>query len=63
MYKADIKIERDSLEILFDVMSERFDQPKHESDLNDEVTKYLNLPYFFSKLFTKQEINSISEVD
>lgn len=63
MFRADIKIERDQLELLFDVMSERFDQPKNEEeDLVAEV-RHLNLPYFYSKLFTKSEINSVSEVD
>lgn len=62
MLRADIKVERDQLELLFDVMSERFDQPKNEEDFIQEV-KHLNLPFFYSKLFTKSEINSVSEVD
>ena len=43
-------------------MAERFDQPK-DQDEHVSGTKHLNLPYFYSKLFTKSEINSVSEVD
>ena len=65
IYRAEIKIERDQLELLFDVMSERFDNPRDAQVLENDkpVVKYLNLPYFFSKLFTKSEVMSMSEVD
>lgn len=61
MYRAEIKIDRDSLELLFDVMAERFDQPRPD-DMQAEV-KHLNLPFFFAKLFTKSEVQAVSEVD
>jgi hypothetical protein len=61
MYRADIKIDRDSLELLFDVMAERFDEPRPD-DIQAEV-KHLNLPFFFAKLFTKSEVQAVSEVD
>jgi hypothetical protein len=58
IYRADIKVDRDQLELLFDVMSERFDSPRDGQTVDDDkpVVKYLNLPYFFSKLFTKSEV-------
>lgn len=64
IYRADLKIERDQLELLFDVMSERFDQPlTEEQDLMTPEVKHLNLPFFYSKLFTKSEVQAVSEVD
>lgn len=63
IYRADLKIERDQLELLFDVMSERFDQPLTDDDGMTAEIKHLNLPFFYSKLFTKNEVNAVSEVD
>lgn len=46
-------------------MSERFDtqKPDEENSNPDQDVKYLNLPYFFSKLFTVSEVRDITEVD
>ena len=63
--RAGIAVDRDNLELLFDVMSERFDtqKPDEENSHPDQDVKYLNLPYFFSKLFTVSEVRDITEVD
>jgi len=63
MFRAEIKIERDQLELLFDVMSERFDQPKNPEDELVAEVRHLNLPFFYSKLFVKSELQAVSEVD
>ena len=46
-------------------MSERFDtqKPDEENSHPEQDEKYLNLPYFFSKLFTVSEVRDITEVD
>ena len=61
---------RDQLELLFDVLSERFDSNTQEQDGNEQQAaelqaekKYLYLPYFMSKLFKMGEVRDISEVD
>jgi MoxR-like ATPase len=62
IYRADLKIERDQLELLFEVISERFDDPIAK-DKNVPPQKYLNLPFFYSKLFRQNETSAIQEVD
>ena len=68
-YRAKVNITRDSLEFLFDVMSERFSQPSkvvNGSDPNDAPkveSKFLNLIFFMGKLFTNHESREINEVD
>jgi len=76
-YLAGVNISRENLEFLFDVMSERFVKgqgPDREnkkgtlskSDLKNianSETKYLNLLYFFGKIFQKNERREVTEVD
>jgi hypothetical protein len=69
-------VPRENLEFLFDVMSEKFvkgsniDQSNKEPLSKAEVqasiqaeTKYLNLLFFFGKLFQKNERREVTEVD
>ena len=56
---------RDSLEFLFDVMSERFTAPKSmdNPDAPQLEDQYLNLVFFMGKLFSKHENREVNEVD
>ena len=56
---------RDSLEFLFDVMSERFQSPSTVDDPNalSDQSKYLNLIFFMGKLFSRHENREVYEVD
>lgn len=57
---------RDSLEFLFDVMSERFLDPKTSDQQEGEPrseSKFLNLIFFMGKLFSRHENREINEVD
>lgn len=75
-YLAKVDIERENLEFLFDAMSERFVRgakfeqkgkvplSRAEQDFNDEAEKkYLNLYFFFGKLFQQFERREVTEVD
>ena len=67
--RAGVNIDRDNLELLFDVMSERFEtQSSIPSDSQEQIelvseVRHLHLPFFFSKLFTVSEFKDVSEVD
>lgn len=61
--KLEPKIDRDSLELLFDIMAERFEKPLMQNKEEIVEVKYLNLPFFFSKLFARGEDAAVSEVD
>ena len=63
---------RDTLEFLFDVMSEPYTLPKTEYESKKEntnpnsdaaVTKVLNLQFFMEKLFARHEHQEIDEVE
>ena len=56
-YKVGLKIRRESLEFIFDVMSERF------GDMEQGESQFLNLVFFMGKLFTKNEHREVDEVD
>ena len=61
-----MKITRDSLEFLFDVMSERFASPTSAGENVDapkEESKFLNLIFFMGKLFNRNENREVNEVD
>lgn len=65
-YRANVKITRDSLEFLFDVMSERFASPTsngEDPNAPKEESKYLNLIFFMGKLFNRNENREVNEVD
>ena len=66
-YRAKVNMTRDSLEFLFDVMSERFAAAgaSGEEDPNapKAESKYLNLIFFMGKLFNKNENREVNEVD
>ena len=46
----------------FETHNSNFDQHSEQSEPVAEV-KHLNLPFFFSKLFTLSEFKDVSEVD
>ena len=60
-----MNITRDSLEFLFDVMSDRFTDPNTQDDPHapQKESQYLNLIFFMGKLFSKHENREINEVD
>jgi hypothetical protein len=51
---------RDNLEHLFEVMSERFDEPTDETQSSE---KFIDLKFFNQKLFTTQECREVTEVE
>lgn len=75
-YLAKVNVNRENLEFLFDVMSEKFvrgnniDPNRKEPLTKAELAfnaqaekKYLNLLFFFGKLFQKNEVREVTEVD
>ena len=65
-YRAKVNITRDSLEFLFDVMSERFQEPPGHDEPADaprREAKYLNMIFFMGKLFSRHENREVNEVD
>lgn len=74
VYLAKVNVPRENLEFLFDVMSERFvkgskeesEQPQSKAEQQANLQaekKYLNLLFFFGKLFQKNERREVTEVD
>lgn len=61
MYKAGINIDRDRLEQLFDVMAD--DLSVEGEQPREDEQKYLHLPFFMSKLFQKEEMEDINDID
>ena len=64
-YRAKVNLTRDSLEFLFDVMSERFadNAPQEDPRAPKAEVKYLNLIFFMGKLFSRHENREVIEVD
>ena len=68
--RADVGMERDTLEFLFDIMSESYTMPKTDYEpkgmaVDDEQTveRVVPLDFFMSKLFQTQETREIDEVE
>jgi len=67
--RADVGMERDTLEFLFDIMSESYTMPKTDyepkgmEDDEQTVERVVPLDFFMSKLFQTQETREIDEVE
>lgn len=61
--KASIKEDRDVLELLFDVVAEKFNTNRSEGTTSNDEEKILSITYFINKLFSTSEITEINELD
>ncbi len=61
--KAEIFIDRDMLEFLFDVVSEKFNTKTEKGKTSNSDSKVLNISYFINKLFSQAESSEIFEID
>ncbi len=61
--KAGIKVDRDVLELLFDVVAEKFNTSRQEGTTSNEDEKILSITYFINKLFSATETQEINEID
>jgi len=60
MLNAGINIDRDRLDLLFEVMAEDLSV---EGEPREDDQKYLHLPFFMSKLFKKEEMDDINDIE
>lgn len=58
-----MKIDRDLLEFLFNVVAEKFNTVPEEGKTTNSEIKYLSITYFINKLFCPQEIYELNEID
>ena len=67
--RANVGMDRDTLEFLFDIMSESYTMPKTDyepksaEDEEQAVERVVPLDFFMSKLFQQQETREIDEVE
>jgi len=56
-------VDRDILEFLFDVVSEKFNTNQEKGSTTNSEDKVLSITYFINKLFSEIETNELSEVN
>lgn len=61
--RAGVNVDREVLEMLFEVVGEKYNTSKKQGNSSNDDEKVLSITYFINKLFSQVETVEINEID